>query len=142
MSVLTLLCGLQAMLHIAAIMRLGSSGLLSQPADDDSLERMRACLRVLASRNEAMDGTWLAACRASFVNMIGDKQRREAAELKQLVRASCTEHCIGIPATHNSSPHSWADWLSPCRRADQGCTLQGLTKPCQLTLRPSSAATA
>ena len=85
---------LQAMLHIAAIMRLGSSGLLSQPADEDSLQRMRACLRVLASRNDALDGTWLEACRASFVNMIGDKQQREAAELRQLVSQLLLMHLV------------------------------------------------
>ena len=73
------------MLYIAAIMRLGSSGLLTQPADDDSLSRMKACLRVLTSHDNDMDAVWLAACRKSFVTLIGDKQRREADELKQLV---------------------------------------------------------
>ena len=70
------LAGVQAMLYIVAIMRLGSSGLLTQPADDDSLSRMKACLRVLTSHDHEMDAVWLAACRKSFVTLIGDKQRK------------------------------------------------------------------
>ena len=91
--------GVQAMLYIVAIMRLGSSGLLTQPADDDSLSRMKACLRVLTSHDHDMDAVWLAACRKSFVTLIGDKQRREADELKQLVSmVPPRQHCTTAQA--------------------------------------------
>ena len=76
---------MQAMLWVAAIMRLGESSMLPHPPDDDSLERMLSCLQILSSPDAVPDETWLKACRQSFALMIADKQRREAAELQQLV---------------------------------------------------------
>ena len=83
----------QAMLYVAAIMRLGESTAMPHPPDDDSLERMVACLRVLSSWDSAADEVWLNSCRHSFAQMIADKQQREAAELQQLVRAHAYRSC-------------------------------------------------
>eukprot|EP00884_Botryococcus_braunii_P022038 jgi/Botrbrau1/8518/Bobra.0029s0022.1 len=71
----------ESMLYIVSILRLGESPTLSHPADSDSVDRMTACLQVLANGEEARD-VWLEGCRASFSNMIQDKQIREAAEAK------------------------------------------------------------
>ena len=114
--------GLQAMLYIVAIMRLGSSGLLTQPADDDSLSRMKACLRVLTTHDDEIDAVWLAACRKSFVTLIGDKQRREADELKQLVCPLPLLHSLwtvwhgaGVLGTSSGWRRtSSSSWCVPC----------------------------
>lgn len=81
---------MQAMLYVAAIMRLGESSMMPHPPDNDSLDRMTACLRVLVKNDPTADQVWLTSCRQSFALMISDKQQREAAELQQLVSL-----CIG-----------------------------------------------
>lgn len=76
---------------ITAILRLGESGAAAaagvHPMDADSRDRMAACLRTLAAgADDGLARVWLDDCRASFTQLIADKQQREAAEAKQEVR--------------------------------------------------------
>lgn len=75
------------MAAVAGILRLGESAAAAaagvHPLDADSRDRMATCLRALAGVDEGMERVWLHDCRASFANLIADKQRRDAAEAKQ-----------------------------------------------------------
>jgi hypothetical protein len=76
---------------ITAMLRLGESGAAAaagvHPLDADSRDRMAACLRTLAAgADDGLARVWLDDCRASFTQLIADKQQREAAEAKQEVR--------------------------------------------------------
>lgn len=70
----------QGMLAIISIMRLGESNALPTPLDDDSRERMAACVKVLASPSPDSQSVWLDDCRTAFSTLTSDKQSREAAE--------------------------------------------------------------
>ncbi|WIA09801.1 hypothetical protein OEZ85_009176 [Tetradesmus obliquus] len=69
-----------AMLAIVAMLRLGESGALPTPLDDDSRDRMGACIQVLSAPEPDMVKVWLDDCRAAFSALTSDKQSREAAE--------------------------------------------------------------
>ena len=69
----------QAMLAVAAILRLGEWPGLPSPLDDDSRERMTACLSVLARPEPEAVRLWLDGCRGAFTALTADKQSREAA---------------------------------------------------------------
>jgi len=71
----------QGMLCVASILRLGEWSGLPSPLDDDSRERMAACLDVLARPEPEMVKLWLDDCRNAFTALTADKQSREAAAL-------------------------------------------------------------
>lgn len=70
----------QGMLAIVSIMRLGESPALPTPLDNDSRERMAACVKVLATPSADSQQVWLDDCRTAFSTLTSDKQSREAAE--------------------------------------------------------------
>eukprot|EP00878_Enallax_costatus_P044593 GHUV01053269.1.p1 GENE.GHUV01053269.1~~GHUV01053269.1.p1 ORF type:complete len:109 (-),score=37.64 GHUV01053269.1:422-748(-) len=69
------------MLAIISMMRLGESPALPSPLDDDSRDRMAACIQVLAQPEDGMVKVWLDDCRTAFSTLTSDKQTREAAQL-------------------------------------------------------------
>jgi coatomer subunit beta len=76
----------EAMLAVAGAMRLGeSAAAAAHPLDDDARDRMAACLRVLAAREDdaGAAAVWLDASRAAFGELVADKQRREAGEARR-----------------------------------------------------------
>ncbi|KAF8073244.1 coatomer subunit beta-1 [Scenedesmus sp. PABB004] len=68
-----------AMLAVVAMLRLGESPALPAPLDDDSRDRMAACVAVLANPEPEMVKVWLDDCRNAFATLTADKQTREAA---------------------------------------------------------------
>ncbi|CAL8470680.1 g10222 [Coccomyxa elongata] len=74
----------EAMLFVAAILRLGESPQMAHPIDADSMDRMVTCLQVLAGKLDGKEEeqVWLDACNHSYAAMIKDKQSREAEEAK------------------------------------------------------------
>ncbi|CAL5220396.1 g2403 [Coccomyxa viridis] len=83
----------EAMLFVAAILRLGESAQMAHPIDADSQDRMVTCLEVLSGKLDGKDQeqVWLDACNASFATMIKDKQSREAEEAKATDSKSVTQ---------------------------------------------------
>lgn len=65
---------------IAAVLAYGVSSVATQPLDDDSRDRMLACVRVLTSSDAALAAVWLQSCRASFTTMLQEKQFLDAAD--------------------------------------------------------------
>eukprot|EP00850_Spirogloea_muscicola_P011156 SM000068S20588 [mRNA] locus=s68:311782:317687:- [translate_table: standard] len=72
----------EVMLYLVSILRLGQSSALPHPIDDDSVERISLCIRILASPADVMRKVWLSYCRQAFAEMIADKQHREVEENK------------------------------------------------------------
>lgn len=65
---------------IAAVLAYGVSSVATQPLDDDSRDRMLACVRVLTSHDQALAAVWLQSCRSSFAAMLQEKQFQDAAD--------------------------------------------------------------
>ncbi|KAA6416886.1 MAG: coatomer subunit beta-1-like [Trebouxia sp. A1-2] len=72
----------EAMLYIVSILRLGESQASLHPRDDDAVDRMVTCLKVLTHSDNEAAKVWLEDCRHSFAQMIHDKLTRDAEEAK------------------------------------------------------------
>ncbi|DBB17526.1 hypothetical protein WJX82_003794 [Trebouxia sp. C0006] len=72
----------EAMLYIVSILRLGESQASLHPRDDDAVDRMVTCLKVLTHPDNEAAKVWLEDCRHSFAQMIHDKLTRDAEEAK------------------------------------------------------------
>ena len=72
----------ETMLYITCVLRLGKSGTLPTPIDEDSADRMSLCLKTLAapSADPAAAEVWLRGCRDAFAGLIGDKTRQAAED--------------------------------------------------------------
>ncbi|EFJ07199.1 hypothetical protein SELMODRAFT_448563 [Selaginella moellendorffii] len=78
------------LLVMVSILRLGQSAVVAHPIDNDSVDRITQCIRVLTSPDEEARCIWLEKCRASFVKMITEKLRRDSEETRakeQVARA-------------------------------------------------------
>ncbi|CAI9787151.1 unnamed protein product [Fraxinus pennsylvanica] len=71
-----------ALLIMVSILQLGQSSVLPHPIDNDSYHRIALCIRLLCNTGNAVRTIWLKSCHESFVQMLLDKQLREAEEIK------------------------------------------------------------
>ncbi|KAI3704361.1 hypothetical protein L1987_74579 [Smallanthus sonchifolius] len=78
----------QVLLIIVSMLQLGQSSFLPHPIDNDSYDRIVLCLRLLCNPDEQMRKIWLQSCRESFVQMLAEKQLREAEEIKSKAQVS------------------------------------------------------
>ncbi|KAJ7568643.1 hypothetical protein O6H91_01G041900 [Diphasiastrum complanatum] len=72
----------EALLIMVSMLRLGQSSALPQPIDNDSVDRIILCIRILLGSDDVIKSVWLKGCRESFVKMIKDKQQQEIEEKK------------------------------------------------------------
>jgi coatomer subunit beta len=72
----------ETMLYIVCMLRLGKSGTLPTPIDEDSADRLSLCLKTLAapSAEPAAAEVWLRGCRDAFAGLISDKTRQAAED--------------------------------------------------------------
>jgi len=70
----------EIMLYMVCILRLGGSPALPHPIDDDSSERIKGCVSLLAAPTPESTQVWLTGCRESFSRMVADKLTREAED--------------------------------------------------------------
>ncbi|KAI9084490.1 hypothetical protein K1719_033478 [Acacia pycnantha] len=78
----------QTLLIMVAILQLGQSSVLPHPIDNDSLDRIVLCIRLLFITGGEVSKIWLQSCRQSFVKMLSDKQSRETEEIKAKAQIS------------------------------------------------------
>ncbi|KAI3775770.1 hypothetical protein L1987_45523 [Smallanthus sonchifolius] len=78
----------QVLLIIVSMLQLGQSSFLPHPIDNDSYDRIVLCLRLLCNPDEQMRKIWLQSCRECFVQMLAEKQLREAEEIKAKAQVS------------------------------------------------------
>ncbi|XP_031484427.1 coatomer subunit beta-1-like [Nymphaea colorata] len=76
------------MLILVSLLQLGDSSFLAHPIDNDSRDRIVFCLRILCNTGNEVRKIWLQSCRQSFVQMLSDKQFREAEEIKAKAQIS------------------------------------------------------
>ena len=86
----------EALLIIANILRLGTSGTAQHPIDADNHERMSLCIRVMVHPESEMARVWLQQCRSSFVSMLTAKHEAEdvEAKTKEALHASQPDEAI------------------------------------------------
>jgi len=59
--------------------------------DDDSKDRMAACMHVLCNPNSADSKVWIEGCRSSFEAFLASKQDQEAQELMEVKKDHVSE---------------------------------------------------
>lgn len=72
----------ESMLIMASIIHLGKSGLTSKSINDDDLERIALCLKVLSDRSPLMIEIFNGECRKSLASMLAAKQEEELENQK------------------------------------------------------------
>lgn len=81
----------EAMLIMASICNLGKSGIASSKIDDDSLDRVRLCIRVLAIPSEVTKNIFLNECHESLSSLLGEKQRNIQIKESELKGEKCIQ---------------------------------------------------
>lgn len=81
----------ELMLIITSILRLGDSPIVPHGIDEDSKDRMLGCISVLAYPSDDAAKVWLEDSRNSFKEVISDKQRRQAVELRKEKQKSISQ---------------------------------------------------
>ncbi|KAJ0965605.1 hypothetical protein J5N97_026743 [Dioscorea zingiberensis] len=77
-----------ALLIMVAMLQLGQSSYLPHPIDNDSLDRIVLCIRLLCNTGDDVRKIWLQSCRQSFAKMLAEKQFRETEEIKAKAQIS------------------------------------------------------
>eukprot|EP01137_Pigoraptor_chileana_P025983 Opistho-2@96307 len=99
----------EALLSIASIIHLGQSGLTETPIDEDSRERMNACLRTLTEPTPLVLGVFEHGCREAFSSMLQRTQQAEsAAEALEKARTSLAVQPDDLIAFRQLGPKSSA----------------------------------
>lgn len=77
-----------ALLIMVAMLQLGQSSYMPHPIDNDSLDRIVLCVRLLCNTGDDVRKIWLQSCRQSFAKMLAEKQFRETEEIKAKAQIS------------------------------------------------------
>lgn len=77
----------ECMLIISSILHLGKSGLPSKMLNNDDLERMLLCLKVLSDQNPSVVNIFTNNCREALANMLVAQQNEEYSNIKAKERS-------------------------------------------------------
>ena len=74
----------ETMLYIVCMLRLGKSGGLQTPIDEDSADRLTLCLKTLSEPKACDADVWLRGCRDAFEGLIVDKIKQQEEDAKDV----------------------------------------------------------
>lgn len=133
----------EVMMIISNIMMVGEKHKTMEgvhPMDDDSKDRMAACMHVLCNPNSVDSKVWIEGCRSSFEAFLASKQDQEAQELKEVKKDHVSEPDELIDFRHfknktaaNATEDECGDDISFASGQSAKDTKSGLAKVVQLT---------
>ncbi|KAJ2779854.1 coatomer subunit beta [Coemansia javaensis] len=130
----------EAALIMAGIIRIGQSSFVATPIDEDSYDRVLACVRALEHMDEdaaVLEGAFIEDTQSAFARLVRGEDKRAQEEERKSARVGAAPVDAGIEfrllgAAKGAAPDAEDDQLA--READQGrATVSKLDSVVQLT---------